>query len=144
MSSEQENCQLNLATWQRFRTLPRVLSGIDAPRASARERIQANGRGVSSRRLETVLLVAWLVVGGLYSSVTFSRFDRRFLDQPIGNDVWFEADMPVVADAILHRWGDHARNAHHPLFPLVTTVPAGMPSNPAVYAQPNPPQLFAG
>jgi hypothetical protein len=29
-------------------------------------------------------------------------------------------------------------------FPLVTTVPAGMPSNPAVYAQPNPPQLFAG
>jgi hypothetical protein len=29
-------------------------------------------------------------------------------------------------------------------FPIVTTVPAGMPSNPAVYAQPNPPQLFAG
>jgi hypothetical protein len=29
-------------------------------------------------------------------------------------------------------------------FPTVTTVPAGMPSNPAVFAQPNPPQLFAG
>ena len=29
-------------------------------------------------------------------------------------------------------------------FPYVTTVPVGMPSNPAVYAQPNPPQLFAG
>jgi Tfp pilus assembly protein PilX len=29
-------------------------------------------------------------------------------------------------------------------FPTVTTVPAGMPSNPAVYAQPNPPQMFAG
>jgi hypothetical protein len=29
-------------------------------------------------------------------------------------------------------------------FPLITTVPAGMPSNPAVYAQPNPPELFAG
>jgi hypothetical protein len=29
-------------------------------------------------------------------------------------------------------------------FPTVTTVPAGMPSNPAVYAQPNPPQMFSG
>jgi hypothetical protein len=29
-------------------------------------------------------------------------------------------------------------------FPYVTTVPVGMPSNPAVYAQPNPPQMFAG
>jgi Tfp pilus assembly protein PilX len=29
-------------------------------------------------------------------------------------------------------------------FPVVTTVPVGMPSNPAVYAQPNPPQMFAG
>jgi Tfp pilus assembly protein PilX len=29
-------------------------------------------------------------------------------------------------------------------FPTVTTVPVGMPSNPAVYAQPNPPQMFAG
>jgi Tfp pilus assembly protein PilX len=29
-------------------------------------------------------------------------------------------------------------------FPYVTTVPVGMPSNPAVFAQPNPPQMFAG
>jgi hypothetical protein len=29
-------------------------------------------------------------------------------------------------------------------FPTITTVPSGMPSNPAVYAQPKPPQLFAG
>jgi Tfp pilus assembly protein PilX len=29
-------------------------------------------------------------------------------------------------------------------FPTVTVVPVGMPSNPAVYAQPNPPQMFAG
>jgi hypothetical protein len=29
-------------------------------------------------------------------------------------------------------------------FPFLTSVPVGMPSNPAVYAQPNPPQLFAG
>jgi hypothetical protein len=29
-------------------------------------------------------------------------------------------------------------------FPMVTTVPVGMPSNEAVYAQPNPPEMFAG
>jgi len=29
-------------------------------------------------------------------------------------------------------------------FPTITTVPAGMPGNPAVYAQPNPPQNFSG
>ena len=29
-------------------------------------------------------------------------------------------------------------------FPYIDTVPVGMPSNPAVYAQPSPPQMFAG
>ncbi len=29
-------------------------------------------------------------------------------------------------------------------FPIITTVPPGMPGNPAVYAQPNPPQLYSG
>jgi hypothetical protein len=29
-------------------------------------------------------------------------------------------------------------------FPNITTVPAGMPGNPTVYAQPNPPQLYSG
>jgi hypothetical protein len=29
-------------------------------------------------------------------------------------------------------------------FPIVTIVPVGMPSNPAVYAQPNPPEMFSG
>ena len=29
-------------------------------------------------------------------------------------------------------------------FPNITTVPVGMPGNPAVYAQPNPPQFFSG
>jgi hypothetical protein len=78
---------------------------------------------VALRRLDVVILLAWSVVGGLYSSTTFSRFDRRFFTVPIGNDVWFEADMPVVAQTMVHRWGDQGRNAHHPLFALVTTVP---------------------
>jgi hypothetical protein len=29
-------------------------------------------------------------------------------------------------------------------FPVITTVPVGMPGNPAVYAQPNAPQLYSG
>jgi hypothetical protein len=29
-------------------------------------------------------------------------------------------------------------------FPTITTVPVGMPGNPTVYAQPNPPQLYSG
>jgi hypothetical protein len=29
-------------------------------------------------------------------------------------------------------------------FPMIVTVPSGMPGNPAVYAQPNPPQLYSG
>jgi hypothetical protein len=29
-------------------------------------------------------------------------------------------------------------------FGMITTAPAGMPSNPTVYAQPNPPQMFSG
>jgi hypothetical protein len=29
-------------------------------------------------------------------------------------------------------------------FETITSVPAGMPGNPAVYAQPNPPQLYSG
>jgi hypothetical protein len=75
------------------------------------------------RRVDVVILLVWAVGGGLYSSATFSRFDRRFFTVPIGNDVWFEADMPVVAQTMMHRWGDQGRNAHHPLFALATTVP---------------------
>jgi len=29
-------------------------------------------------------------------------------------------------------------------FETITSVPVGMPGNPAVYAQPNPPQLYSG
>jgi hypothetical protein len=46
---------------------------------------------------------------------------------------------PVVGSQILL-----SNNLTTNNFPTITTVPAGMPSNPAVYAQPNPPQMFAG
>jgi Tfp pilus assembly protein PilX len=46
---------------------------------------------------------------------------------------------PVVGSQILL-----SNNLATNNFPVITTVPVGMPSNPAVYAQPNPPQMFAG
>jgi hypothetical protein len=54
-----------------------------------------------------------------------------------GNNV--NVGGPIVGSQILL-----SNNLTTNNFPTVTTVPAGMPSNPAVYAQPNPPQLFAG
>jgi hypothetical protein len=47
--------------------------------------------------------------------------DPRFFTAPAGNDVWFEADVPTVADTVLHRWSQQTRNARHPLFPLLGT-----------------------
>jgi hypothetical protein len=66
-------------------------------------------------------VLACALGGAVYGGATFSMLDRRFFTAPIGNDVWFEADMPIVADTILHRWTDQGRNARHPLFPLAAT-----------------------
>ncbi len=48
-------------------------------------------------------------------------------------------DGPIVGSQILLS-NNLATNA----FPLINVVPVGMPSNQAVYAQPNPPQAFSG
>jgi len=48
-------------------------------------------------------------------------------------------DGPIVGSQIVL-----SNNLTTHSFPLLTTVPVGMPSNPAVYAQPNPPQYFSG
>jgi hypothetical protein len=50
--------------------------------------------------------------------------DPRFFTAPVGNDVWFEADLPKVSDTVLHRWSAQSRNARHPLFPLMATSSA--------------------
>lgn len=48
-------------------------------------------------------------------------------------------DGPIVADTLI------INNAvTSDSFPTVDTVPAGMPGEESIYAQPNPPQLFAG
>ena len=54
-----------------------------------------------------------------------------------GNNAF--SDGPVMGSEIIL-----SNNVTTHAFPTITTVPVGMPANPAVYAQPNPPQLFAG
>jgi hypothetical protein len=49
------------------------------------------------------------------------------------------SDGPIVGSTVKFN-----NNVQNDQFPTITVVPAGMPGNPIVYAQPNPPQLFAG
>jgi hypothetical protein len=49
------------------------------------------------------------------------------------------SDGPAVGGTIIL-----SNNVNTNAFPNITTVPAGMPSNPVVYAQPNPPQAYSG
>jgi hypothetical protein len=48
-------------------------------------------------------------------------------------------DGPVVGNNIVI---NNAVTAHS--FPTVVSVPVGMPGDETIYAQPNPPQMFAG
>ena len=75
-------------------------------------------------RGDALILIALGLLTGALVWLAAARFDPRFLREPDGNDVWFEADLPTVADRVLHRWSDQSRNARHPLFPLLATVPA--------------------
>jgi type II secretory pathway pseudopilin PulG len=58
-------------------------------------------------------------------------------------DVFFgnnsKSDGPIVASQIVL-----SNNVTTSSFPNIVTVPVGMPGNPAVFAQPNPPQLYSG
>ena len=49
------------------------------------------------------------------------------------------SDGPMVGDVIVL-----SNNVNNDQFPTITTVPVGMPGNPQVYAQPNPPRLYSG
>ncbi len=75
-------------------------------------------------RRDVALTVVIAVCVGFYAATVHRAMDPRFLTAPIGNDVWFEADVPTVADRMLHRWSDQSRNARHPLFPTLTTLPS--------------------
>ena len=49
------------------------------------------------------------------------------------------SDGPIVGSTIKFN-----NNVQNDQFPTITVVPVGMPGNPIVYAQPNPPEMFAG
>jgi Tfp pilus assembly protein PilX len=50
-----------------------------------------------------------------------------------------KSDGPMVGSSV-----NFVNNVTTDAFPTITTVPVGMPGNPQVYAQPNPPQLYSG
>ena len=49
------------------------------------------------------------------------------------------SDGPIVGSTVKFN-----NNVQNDQFPTITIVPVGMPGNPIVYAQPNPPEMFAG
>jgi len=65
--------------------------------------------------------------GGLFSS-----YAVRFANNA-------RSDGPIVGSTMIFD-----NNVSNDQFDTITTVPVGMPGNPAVYAQPNPPQLYSG
>jgi type II secretory pathway pseudopilin PulG len=65
--------------------------------------------------------------GGLFSS-----YAVRFANNA-------RSDGPIVGSTMIFD-----NNVTNDQFDTITTVPVGMPGNPAVYAQPNPPQLYSG
>ena len=84
--------------------------------------------------------------GGQVNPGNSIQFDNNFSFQgglyatnaiEFGNNV--NIGGPVVGSQILL-----SNNLTTNNFPTITAVPSGMPSNEDVYAQPNPPQLFAG
>jgi hypothetical protein len=62
----------------------------------------------------------------------FAKYDVAFSNNA-------RSDGPIVGNAV-----KLANNVQNDQFPTITSVPSGMPGNPIVHAQPNPPQLFAG
>jgi hypothetical protein len=90
--------------------------------------IVANGNGGQVNPGDSILVDNnFSFQGGLYGTNAIE----------FGNNV--NTAGPVVGSQILL-----SNNLTTYDFPQITTVPAGMPSNDTVYAQPNPPQLFAG
>jgi hypothetical protein len=90
--------------------------------------IIANGTGGQNPPADSIFLINnSQFEGGLFATAKAEFGNNAFSDGPVmGSEIILGNN--VVTNA----------------FPTITTVPVGMPSNPAVYAQPNPPQMFAG
>ena len=90
--------------------------------------VVANGSGGQVNTGDSIMAdnnMSWQ--GGLYgtNAVEFGNNDN--------------VDGPIVGSQIVL-----SNNLTTNAFPLINVVPVGMPSNKAVYAQPNPPQNFSG
>jgi hypothetical protein len=95
----------------------RMMSAVAQPVEPVARPSSAPDRG----DLIAVILLSLLAGAAIWTLQ--SSADPRFLMAPAGNDVWFEADQPTVADRMLHRWSDQSRNARHALFPMMATLP---------------------
>jgi hypothetical protein len=90
--------------------------------------IVANGTGGQVNPGDSIQLANNMYFqGGLYATGNVEY----------GNNA--SSDGPIVGSQIIL-----SNNVTTSAFPTITTVPAGMPGNPEVYAQPNPPQGFSG
>jgi hypothetical protein len=90
--------------------------------------IVANGSGGQNNPGDSIQFENnWSFQGGLMGTNAIE----------FGNNV--NIGGPVIGSQILL-----SNNLTTNNFPTITTVPVGMPSNPAVHAQPNPPELFSG
>jgi hypothetical protein len=69
---------------------------------------------------------------GQFQGGLFATYDVEFINNS-------RSDGPIVGRTV-----KLANNVQNDQFPTITIVPVGMPGNPIVYAQPNPPELFAG
>ncbi len=77
------------------------------------------------------------IVGGQFQGAIFGTSKVRLEGAT-------QVDGPLVGSEVELGYNVSSGSSTGYGFPLITTVPVGMPSNPAVYAQPNPPQMFSG
>jgi hypothetical protein len=80
------------------------------------------------------------VPNGVGIEIKSSQFQGAlYATYKIQLDTTSKVDGPMVGETIVL-----GQSIDTDDFPTITTVPVGMPGNPAVYAQPNPPQLYSG
>jgi hypothetical protein len=86
-----------------------------------------NGGGQVPSGFSVELATSSQLQGGIYSTNAVNFLNNA------------RTDGPLVGSYIVF-----SNNVSSDSFPILQTVPAGMPGNPAVYAQPNPPKLYSG
>jgi hypothetical protein len=63
-----------------------------------------------------------MVAASIFVLIGFHRVSPYILNASTW-DYWFESDPPAAVDQMLHRFGDHARTSHHPLFSILVSTP---------------------